>query len=498
MTDILREGFNYEFSRLDPTSVHIDPPSVAIYEPLIVKGPDWRAYPLLASGWEVSEDRLRWRFRLRADARFHSGASCDAEAVLRAFEFLRWGMGSGQQLCYWDPVDTVAAVGSDVVEVRLHYPYERLPSLLWGTHTAVYNEALRSADLERFGHEVADGTGPYRLVSWTPRKVVAERWDAYPQPAAPFLRAPGASPRRIEWIALPDPSERLDALERGAVHAISAPPLEELPRLRADPRFAVVEFPQQSDVYLALNFEFDQLPFDDVRLRRALSLAIDREAIVADVLHGHASPSYCAVPRGDEFFDPAVERRHRHDPAEAVRLLDLLGSAVGEDGVRVLDGVPLRVRCICQDDAVLLPIAAAARDHLRRVGVVLELDPIVPFAPFYDAAVARPPAIVSRWHWPDPIDALIGFTASRSRGEDNWQQASVPALDAAFEAWLRAGADELAQAASRVQSVIAGELPYIPLVTLTDVWAHVRELVGYRPYKANLYPFYQPVRLNAR
>ena len=70
---ILREAFDYRFSRLDPTGDHIDPPSVAVYETLLAKGPDGNPRPLLAQSWEVSDDGLEWALRLRPGARFHSG-----------------------------------------------------------------------------------------------------------------------------------------------------------------------------------------------------------------------------------------------------------------------------------------------------------------------------------------------------------------------------------------------------------------------------------------
>ncbi len=102
---------------------------------------------------------------------------------------------------------------------------------------------------------------------------------------------------------------------------------------------------------------------------------------------------------------------------------------------------------------------------------------------------------MSKWLWPDSVDALIGFTATRAIPFPNWQHASIPELDGAFGRWLRAPASGLAAAASEVQAVVARQLPYIPLVTPNDVWVHAPELTGYRPFKANLYPFYQPVRL---
>lgn len=493
--DVLREAFDYPFSRLDPTGAHIDPPSVAIYEPLVVKGPDWGAHGMLATSWTTSPDGLEWRFQLRPGLRFHSGERCDAEAILRAYRFLRWEFEGDEQLWYWDPVDTAQADGPDALVFRLHHPYVRLPSLLWGTHTAVYNEAMRARDAERFGHDVADGTGPYRLVSWSEERVVAERWDAYPTPAASFLNERGRSPKRIEWTAILDPADRLAALEAGDVHCIHGPPLADVARLVAEGRHSVIEFPQQSNVYLALDFRETQLGFDDVRVRRAISLGIDREALVRDVLHGHGTPSGGAIPPGDEHYDPAADLACRHDPIEAARILDELGFAVGVDGVRGRDGHRLSVRCICQDDSVLRPLAEAVRDQLTRLGVVLELEPIVPFKPFYDAAAAGAPASISKWLWPDAVDALIGFTASRNTPFPNWQHASVPALDEAFARWLRAPDDGLTGAAAEVQAQVAASLPYIPLVTVNDVWVHAPGLVGYRPFKANLYPFYQPVRL---
>ena len=492
---ILREAFDYPFSRLDPTGAHIDPPSVAIYEPLLVKGPDWRPYGLLARDWTISDDGLEWRFELRPGLRFHSGAACDAPAIIETYENLRWEFEGAPQLWYWDPVDTAKADGPDRLVFRLHYPYARLPSLLWGTHTAVHHEAMRKAEGERFGYDVADGTGPYRLVSWSPERVVADRWAGYPEPFPAFLREPGAPPERIEWIALTDPADRLAALEAGEVHSLHGPPLDAVERVREEGRFAVVEFPQQSNAYLALDFRDEALGGADLRLRRAVSDAIDREALVRDVLHGHGAPSYGPVPPGDEHYDPAIDAGGRFDRPGAERALDELGWQRGPDGVRQRGGTRLSLRCICQDDAVLRPLAEAARDQLATAGVELVLEPIVPFAPFYDAATAGAPAIMSKWLWPDPIDAAIGFSATHTVPTPNWQHASLPALDAAYDAWLRAPDEELAAAASRVQRVFADELPYIPLVTPNDVWMHVPGLSGYRPFKANLYPFYQPVRL---
>ncbi len=496
---ILREGFDYPFSRLDPLGDHIDPPSVAVYETLVVKGPDWRPHALLAAGWDVSDDGLEWRFHLRPGLRFHSGDRCDAAAVLAALEHLRWHAQPGRQLWYWDPVDTVTALDDRTLSFRLHHPYSRLPSLLWGTHTAVYNEARRAADDQGSGRDFADGTGPFRLVSWSPERIVAEAWSDYPGAPAAFLERGRGALERIEWISILDERERLAALERGELDCLHGPPLAEVERLSADGRFTVFRHPQPSGMYLSLDWRRSELGFADLRVRRAISLAVDRGALVASALHGCGTPAFGPLPPGDEFYDASVDRSGRHDPVEAGRLLDEAGWARDADGVRRRDGVPLECECVIQDDPVFQRVAKPLVEQLARVGVRLSLRRVLPFAPFYRAVAESPAAAVSKWLWQDPLDAVIGFSATWNDPFPNWQHSSVPTLDAAYAAWLRAGErDELAAAAVHVQAVFAETLPYIPLLVPDDIWVARGDLHGWTPFPANLYPFYQPAWIEQR
>ena len=94
----LDEVFEYRFTRLDPVrGDHIDPPTLAIYETLLTKGPDGLPRAGLAEAWAVSDDGLTWTLRLRGGARFHSGRACDAHAVGEALDLCRWGGGLPRQ-----------------------------------------------------------------------------------------------------------------------------------------------------------------------------------------------------------------------------------------------------------------------------------------------------------------------------------------------------------------------------------------------------------------
>lgn len=488
----LREGFDYPFSKLDPFGDHIDPPSVALNETIVVKGPDGAAHPGLAVAWEISPDKLTWRFQLRPNARFHSGARCDAAAVVASLERLRWGFHGGNQLWYWDPVDRVYAEGDETVVFTLHFPYVRLPSLLWGTHTAIHNEALRAQEPDRHGYELADGTGPFRYRSWSLDRVELERWPEYPGSTADFLTAGGPAPlERITWTSILTPADRVAALEAGEVDCIHGPDYSDVARLEADPRFRVTRFSQASNAYLALDWRHTHLGFDDVRVRRAISEAIDRPALVRNALLGYGTPTFGPLSPGGEFYDAAVESGRGFAPAEAARLLDEAGWMIGHDGFRARGDQRLAFECVIQDDAIHRQIAAGVRENLRAIGIDLQLRPVLTFQGFYRACEEGPASFINKWLWQDTVDAAIGFTASWGRPSPNWQHASVPALDEAYHGWLRAETDaELQAAATKAQLIVADELPYIPLVVPHDVWVCRREVHDWEPAQAILYPFY--------
>lgn len=498
---ILHEGFDYPFSRLDPHGDHIDPPSVAIYETLVVKGPDGNAHPALADRWEISDDKLTWRFHIREGLRFHSGDPCDAPAILRSLEGLRWEFHGGRQLWYWDAVDKVLADGRDTLVFTLHHPHLRLPSLLWGTHTAISNESRRVADPGGSGYTFADGTGPFRLVSHSDDRVVAERWSDYPAPLASFLQStsqPSTLVDGIEWTKVLEPAERVAALERGELDCIHGPDYEDVARLEEDGRFRVNRFSQASNAYLGLNWDRTDLGFDDVQVRRAIASAIDRDELVRNAVLGYGSGTWGPLSPGGEFYDPIVELGRSFDPQRAASLLDEAGWPLGSDGIRIKNDVRLAFECIIQDDVIHKRIAEGLRDQLRAIGVLLQLKPITSFKSFYETVRSGPASFINKWLWQDPVDAAIGFTASWGAPRPNWQHASIPELDDAYRQWLRSESTEhLQNAATQIQLICADHLPYIPLLVPQDVYVHRVGVHGWNPAQAILYPFYHNVTIES-
>src|SRR5205823_8250229 len=128
-----------------------------------------------------------------------------------------------------------------------------------------------------------DGTGPFRFAAWQPgESFEVERWPGYPGSIVPSLENRG--PARLDgirWLPLLDEESRAPALEEGHVDCVQNASLLHANRLEENPELRVVSFQQSALVYLALDHETTRLGFDDIRVRRAISQALDREAIVA-------------------------------------------------------------------------------------------------------------------------------------------------------------------------------------------------------------------------
>ena len=490
---ILREGYDYTFSRCDPaTGAHVDPAWCAVYETATVADADGVLGPSLASDWHGSPDGAEWRFRIRPGARYHSGRPCDAAAVAWAFALHADPVASPLNSGFWHVVDTVRAEGDEVV-VGLRHPSVGFPTLLRSWHAAIHGQASRAAQGGDYGWTSADGTGPFRLKHLDPEVVQeVERWDEYPGTGVTWLENRGpAYLDGIRWVPLPDEDRRAPALEEGVVDCVQNPSLLHLDRLGANPDLRVVSFQQSSLVYLALDHETTRLGFDDLRVRRAISCAIDREAIVARDLAGHGWPAAGPVPSASRWYEPGVEQLVGYAPEESSPLLDAAGLEPGPDGVR------LRFSVLVLEDATVRRAATSVQEMLRRVGIEIELRPVTGFAAFYGALGEHPEAFLSKWFWPDPVDAIVLFVSSWSHAGPNWQRASIPAIDSACRAWMEASDISTQEAAARsIQLLSAEHLPLIPLFSPATAWAHHRRVHGWTPTPTNLYPLYNDVWLD--
>jgi peptide/nickel transport system substrate-binding protein len=282
-----------------------------IYEPLTRIDARGKVEPALAESW-LNPDELRWHFILRPNVRFHDGRPLRAVDVVNSLERARRHPRSNMS-SYLVEIASFQALDERTVEIRTAKPY---PILLNKLAFILIAPADAPAEI------VAPvGTGAYRLLSYEAKKslLLAANRD--------YWRGPPAF-GEVEILAVPDPEERVRLLLAGQVDVVQElRPVDTL-AVEAASCCRVIANPSLQVEFLALRPTTK--PFDDPRVRRALDLALDRQALVDEALGGYGIATRQLVGANVFGFDPesALPRR---DLSAARRLLAEAGYSNGLD-----------------------------------------------------------------------------------------------------------------------------------------------------------------------
>lgn len=271
--------------------------------------------PLLAAGWTASPDLRSWTFRLRPGVRFHNGEPCDAAAV--RFSFMRAAdpASPNKDRATFANMAAIATPDPLTIVLTLKNASPELPFQL-GLATAAIVEPKSAAN----NATQPVGTGPYRLEAWARgASVTLVRWEGHREAAAVPLR-------RVALRFITDPAAQVAALLAGDVDAFPrVAAARSLPQFRADRRFQVLIGGSRAKTILAMNHQ--RKPLDDVRVRRAIAAAIDRQAVIDGAADGYGVPigSYY-VPGAPGYVD--TTGLNPYDPARARALLREAGVAL--------------------------------------------------------------------------------------------------------------------------------------------------------------------------
>jgi peptide/nickel transport system substrate-binding protein len=287
-----------------------------VYDRLIHMDPEGNPVPGLATSWEFGEDGRYLDLTLRERVTFHDGSPFDANAVAANIERAKTVSGSSvrPELA---AIANVKILDSHRVRFQLHYADAALPLLLSDrAGMMVSPAAFDQPGLDRRGV----GAGPFRHVEFrTGNRSIYERFSGYWDPAA-------AGVQRLELILIANEVTRLNALRSGQIHGAGISPVQideaRLASLNVQTRIGL------EAVYLHLNRTRSKFP--DVRVRQAMNLAINRDAIVRALSLGYGEASVQPFPEGYMAYDPLTGRDYyRHDPARARKLLEDAGLGDG-------------------------------------------------------------------------------------------------------------------------------------------------------------------------
>jgi peptide/nickel transport system substrate-binding protein len=365
--DVLVIGQSAEPKSLDPhvtTSLNDFRILVNLYEGLVrFRAGSLEPEPALARAWEISDDGRRYTFHLRRDVRFHDGTAFDSQAVKFNLERMRdaehpfYHTGPFPLAFFFDPIEAVEVIDPHTLTLHLTVPFAPLLSnLAYPVGLMVSPAAVRRHGVD-FGRHPA-GTGPFRFQAWEPRRrVLLER--------NPHYWGEVSRPRALVFRPLSDAMTRIAELMAGSVDLVTELSAENVALLRADSRFRVYEQTGPHLWFLILNTRSG--PFRDRRVRQAVNYAIDKRALVEQVLQGTASVAAGPIP---EAFGWAYDERIAPYPYAPERARALLEEA-GFGG-----GVSVRLLAPTSGSGMLAPVqmATAIQGDLAAVGMDAQIE----------------------------------------------------------------------------------------------------------------------------
>ena len=333
-----------------------------VYETLVRLTPDLKLTEGLATSWEADADGKVWTFHLRPGVTFHDGTPFNAAAV--AFSY---GKQSYAARTILRPLKRVEVVDNHTVRFILSRP---MPLPYYLTHIGW--PVMSPSCVDDRGQFVAPvGTGPFRFKSQTTdQEIVLVRNNHYW----------GGRPQLQEVIfkILPEASARVIGLEAGDLDMIVKVPESEVARLTAEAGTTVHRTLSTFTDFLQFNCE--QAPFDDVRLRRAVAAAIDTEQLADQILEGVGQPAY-GGPLSPvlSYYCPDL-KLIQHNPQQARQLIAEAGWRDRDgDGIVEKHGAPLTARLLVNPAANVgsgsrfVLMAEAIQGQLRDVGIDVQI-----------------------------------------------------------------------------------------------------------------------------
>lgn len=427
-----------------------------IFSRLVTRTSDGTVLPELAERWTESADGRTYTFYLRKDVRFHDGTPLTSEDVRSTFA--RIGESSNVEVAR--RIAGVDAPDAATVNVHLKAPWAAfIPSIAWyGASILPAHVYGATAWKDNPANRKPIGSGPFKFKIWEPgRRIVLEKNTAF------FGQGPYVD--QLEYLLSPTPAAAVQLLvDRRVDVMIGRPPAAMVRQLARTPGLRLVMAPSDGRTYLAFNLR--KAPFDDLRMRRAVNLALDRQALVGNVMGGVGMPAF-------GFYTPAVAwayngsaRVPAFEPLEAIRL------------VRAARPPPVTLAFVGLPGATPTAVSAEVIRQLTIVGFRINAVPVdaQAFVDYLRAGEGFDMVVLSGSHGPDPDTMTARFGSS---GSMQMMGYSNPELDRVL---ARGGAvlDSAARAPLyyRAQEILAEDLPIAPLFEVVRIGLHRDGLRG--------------------
>jgi peptide/nickel transport system substrate-binding protein len=443
-----------------------------IYEPLINLSKDLsNVLPGLAESWETSADGLTYTFRLRNGVTFHDGSRFTAHAAklnlernyLKGSRFYTADPPNVRERLLMGLIKEIVVLNDHTLKVELR---NRRVNLLFLV------PMVSPGALAQYGKAIGDhpvGTGPFRFARKTADEVRLVAYSAYW----------GGRPKldEIAFRVIPEFEKMTQEFLSGRIDFIPEVEPVSVERIIGNPVTKLVRVPTLSIYYLG--FRMDRKPFDDIRLRYAVTKAIDVERAILFTSRGTAIPAYSPLPPGVDGYDPG-SKRSNYQPDRARQLLHDAGHAGG-----------LRVSLVVNAGwGLFAELAQAIKTDLAKIGVSVDLVPVSGWSEVVKV-VRQGQGDFFLYGWLIPLpDADAWLTPMfQTKSVDNLTGYSNAAFDALLDQAREAtDVPTRRELYRKAQRLIIDESPIVPLFNAVHVSAYNTRVIGL-DLNAQAYPF---------
>jgi peptide/nickel transport system substrate-binding protein len=364
-----------------------------IYEPLLIRDAAGNVLSTLALSWKVTSDTTVWEFKLRQGVRVHNGNPFNADDVVFSLDRARQPTSDMKGLL--SSIETVSKVDDHTVHIKTKGPNPLLPNYLtnlfmmdkeWSEANNTITVQDYKGKKDNFAVRNANGTGPYALVSREQDvKTALKRNDGYwGNGEVPLGIA------EITYLAIKSDATRVAALLSGEVDFVQDVPVQDIDRVSKTANLKVNFGPENRTIFLGMDVASPELktsnikgknPFADKRVRQAVNMAIDREAIKRAVMRGQSVPAGVIAPPFVNGYTKELDALPKVDLAKATALLKEAGYADG-----------FQVTLHCPNDRYINDegICQAATSMLAKIGIKVNLV-AQPRGPHFTLIQKNPP-----------------------------------------------------------------------------------------------------------
>ena len=438
----LRAALTGEPDVLDPATSSIYT-GAQVYEGIFSKLIDMDAtgkfVPDLATGW-TQVDPKTWSFKLVTNATFHNGEKFTSADVMYTFQRILDPKTASAYAGLYAQIDSVDATDPAVAVFHLKSAFGPFLTNLATNGEIVNQKAIESGDPAR--NPV--GTGPFQFVEWVQGDhITLKKNPNYFKAGLPHLD-------QVTFKFLPVDQSRIDALSAGELDWADAIPLQQVASLAKDARFTYVTSPVAGiPDFLTLNTKV--APFDNLKVRQAIALAINREDIKKVAYMGTGEPGLTEMPTGSRWYDATGVFGAATDIAAAKKLLAEAGYP---------NGLSVEYLGLSQYPE-LLKTGQVVREQLKAIGIDMTIK-AVDVSVWYDAFVAGKFQITSAYQErtidPDNFYALV----LHSGGPINTSGYANPAVDALIDQ-AAASADDAARIGlyQKIRTMVSQDAPLV-------------------------------------